>query len=102
MSDGGQRPADVVLPGNLFSPRGIAILGASAEPGKLAHRPLDYLRRHGYGGAVYPINPHRDAILGWPCYGDLAAVDGPIDLALVSLAAAQVPAALQACAARDI
>ena len=56
MSDD-QRPADVVLPGNLFSPRSIAILGASAEPGKLAHRPLDFLHRHGYPGAVYPINP---------------------------------------------
>jgi acetyltransferase len=90
------------LPASLFRPRGIAILGASAEPGKLAHRPLDYLRRHGYQRAVYPINPHRDAILGWPCYGDLADIDGPIDLALVSLAAAQVPAALDACAPRGI
>ena len=60
------RAADLPLSADLFSPRGIAILGASAEPGKLAHRPLAYLRRHGYPGAVYPINPHRDAILGWP------------------------------------
>ena len=90
------------LPAGLFSPRSVAILGASAEPGKLAHRPLEYLRRHGFAGAVYPINPHRDAILGWPCRRDLADVDGPIDVALISLAAASVPAALQACAARGI
>jgi acetate---CoA ligase (ADP-forming) len=102
MSDGEQLPADVVLPGNLFTPRSIAILGASAEPGKLAHRPLDFLHRHGYRGAVYPINPHRDAILGWPCRPDLDAVEGPIDVALVSVAAAGVPAALRACAARGI
>jgi acyl-CoA synthetase (NDP forming) len=93
---------DPRLPAGLFSPRGVAILGASAEPGKLAHRPLEYLRRHGFPGAVYPINPHRDQILGWPCRRDLAAVDGPIDVALISLAAASVPAALQACAARGI
>jgi acetate---CoA ligase (ADP-forming) len=90
------------LPAGLFSPRGIAILGASAEPDKLAHRPLAYLRRHGFPGAVYPINPHRAEILGWPCSPDLAAVDGPIDVALVSLAAPSVPAALQACAARGV
>jgi acyl-CoA synthetase (NDP forming) len=93
---------DLRLTRDLFSPRSVAILGASAEPGKLAHRPLDYLRRHGFLGAVYPINPHRDAILGWPCHRDLADVDGPIDVALISLAAASVPAALQACAARGI
>jgi acyl-CoA synthetase (NDP forming) len=102
MSDGDQGPADVVLPANLFSPRGIAILGASAEPGKLAHRPLDFLHRHGFPGAVYPINPHRDAILGWPCRPDLAAVDGPIDVALISVAAPSVAAALRACAERGI
>jgi acyl-CoA synthetase (NDP forming) len=102
MSAGDQRPADIVLPGNLFTPRSIAILGASAEPGKLAHRPLDFLHRHRYPGAVYPINPHRDAILGWPCRPDLAAVDGPIDVALISVAAPSVAAALRDCAERGI
>jgi acyl-CoA synthetase (NDP forming) len=99
MTAGGDEPR---LPAGLFSPRSIAILGASAEPGKLAHRPLDYLRRHGFAGAVYPINPHREEILGWPCRRDLAEVDGPIDVALISLAAASVPAALRACAERGI
>jgi acetate---CoA ligase (ADP-forming) len=103
-ADTAARPTadDLPLSADLFSPRGIAILGASAEPGKLAHRPLAYLRRHGYRGAVYPINPHREAILGWPCYRDLAAVDGPVDVALVSVAASSVPAALRACAERGV
>ncbi len=90
------------LPPDLFSPRSIAVLGASGEPGKLAHRPLDYLRRLGYAGAVYPINPSRAAILGWPCYADLADVLGPVDAALISVAAVAVPAALRACAARGV
>lgn len=95
-------PADLVLQPDAFSPRGIAILGASGEPGRLAHRPLDYLHRLGYAGAVYPINPGRSEILGWRCYPRLADVEGPVDTALISLPAARVPESLAACAARGV
>jgi acetate---CoA ligase (ADP-forming) len=96
-----ERP-DAFLPADLFNPRSIAILGASGERGRLAHRPLDYLRRMGYPGEVYPINLTRSEIEGWACRRDLAEVDGPIDVALISLPAAQVPATLVACAARGV
>ena len=90
------------LPGDLFSPRSLAILGASGEAGRLAHRPLEYLRRLGYQGLVYPINLNRDEIQGWRCYRDLGEIDGPIDAALISLAAPLVPGALRACVERGI
>ena len=47
-----ERP-DAFLAADLFNPRSIAILGASGERGRLAHRPLDYLRRMGYPGQVF-------------------------------------------------
>jgi acyl-CoA synthetase (NDP forming) len=53
----------------LFAPASVAIIGASDDPTKSAARPLQYLRRAGYAGAVYPINPRRDMVLGeraWP------------------------------------
>jgi acyl-CoA synthetase (NDP forming) len=92
----------IVLSRDIFSPRSIAILGASGERGKLAHRPLEYLRRLGYSGAVYPINPNRGEIEGWTCRAHLADVDGPIDVALISLAAPMVPDALRACAEHGV
>jgi acetate---CoA ligase (ADP-forming) len=92
----------IVLDPELFSPRSIAILGASGERGKLAHRPLEYLRRLGYSGVVYPINRNRVEIEGWRCRADLGDVDGPIDVALISLAAPMVPDALRACAERGV
>ncbi|HXW26143.1 MAG TPA: CoA-binding protein, partial [Xanthobacteraceae bacterium] len=61
----------------LLSPRSIALIGASDDPAKNAARPLDFLRRGGYGGTVYPINPRRQTVLGeraWPSLDALPEV----------------------------
>jgi acyl-CoA synthetase (NDP forming) len=53
----------------LLAPRSIALIGASDDLTKNAARPLHFLRRGGYGGTIYPINPRRDTVLGeraWP------------------------------------
>ena len=76
----------------------MAILGASTDPTKLGHRPLHYLKHHGFAGEVFPINPRGGEVLGWRCYPSLPAVGGPVDAALISLPAQMVPAALEECA----
>jgi len=61
----------------LLAPRSIALVGASDDLTKTSARPLQYLRRAGYDGAVYPINPRRSTVLGeqaWPSIADLPAV----------------------------
>jgi acyl-CoA synthetase (NDP forming) len=88
--------------GRVFAPRGIAVIGASADPGHLAHRPLTYLARSGFAGRIYPVNPRHARIGDLACYPDLAGVPDPVDLALISLPAALVPEALAACAARGV
>ena len=53
----------------LFAPRSVAIVGQSDDAGKAAGRPLKFLRRMGYAGNVYPVNPRRERVLGeraWP------------------------------------
>lgn len=86
----------------LFRPRGIAVLGASADPDHLAHRPLSYLARTGFPGQIYPVNPRHDQIGDLRCYPDLASVPGPVDVALISLAATRLPGALAECAAHGV
>jgi acyl-CoA synthetase (NDP forming) len=61
----------------LLAPRSIALIGASDDPAKTAARPLHFLRRGGYGGAVYPVNPRRQTVLGeraWPSLDALPQV----------------------------
>src|SRR5207237_493067 len=40
-----------------LNPASVAIIGASDNPHKVGGRPLLYLQRYGYRGAIYPINP---------------------------------------------
>ena len=58
----------------LLAPRSVALVGASDDATKTAARPQQYLRRAGFGGRVYPINPRRDTVLGAPAWPSLAAL----------------------------
>ena len=52
----------------LLKPRSVAVIGASADPSKTAGRPVSYLVKHGFDGAIYPINPKVEHIGDLPCY----------------------------------
>ncbi len=64
--------------------------------------PVDYLLRYGYTGRVVPVNPNAATIQGLTCYPSVAAVPGPIDLALLLVAATRVPAAIDDCAVAQV
>ena len=82
----------------LWNARSVAVVGASERPGSLGRLPVDYLRRYGYQGRVVPVNPNAETVLGLSCYPSLAAASGPIDLALLLVAAPRVPDAIDDCA----
>lgn len=79
----------------LFTPRSIAIVGASATPGKIGAMPVSLLRQHGYDGRILPINPRADSIQGLPAAPDLAALDTDVDLVILAVPAAHAAQALQ-------
>jgi acetate---CoA ligase (ADP-forming) len=85
----------------LMKPKSIAVLGASQRMGR-GTRVIDNLRRFGYGGRVFPINPKYTEILGHPCYPDLAATPEPADVVVVAIPAESVVAALTAAADRGV
>ena len=58
----------------LLRPRSVAIIGASDDPKKDGARPLRFLRKHGYTGSVYPINPRRETVLGEKSWTGLEAL----------------------------
>src|SRR3974390_2721210 len=61
----------------LFAPRSVALVGQSDDAGKAAGRPLQFLRRTGYAGNVYPVKPRRERVLGeraWPSLSALPEV----------------------------
>lgn len=84
----------------LFHPRSVAVIGASADPSKTAGRPVSFLLKHGYTGAVYPVNPKVDRIGGLPCFPSIAALPETPDVAIVLLGAERTRQAVQELAAR--
>jgi acyl-CoA synthetase (NDP forming) len=86
----------------LLAPRRIALVGASADATRLTARPQRYLRRHGFGGALFPVNPRAAEIMGERAYASLDDIPGAIDFAYILLGTGQVEAQVAACAARGI
>ncbi|MFQ5828021.1 MAG: acetate--CoA ligase family protein [Candidatus Methylomirabilia bacterium] len=86
----------------LFSPAAVAILGVSRDPDKLGHRLLKNLAAYGYGGALHPVNPSGEAILGYPTVRRIADLPEGLDLALVSLPSQAVVPAVAELASRRV
>ncbi|RSZ41237.1 MULTISPECIES: acetate--CoA ligase family protein [unclassified Variovorax] len=78
----------------LFAPRSIAVVGASSNPQKIGGIPVDYQRRFGFDGALYPVNPNADRIQELQAWPSLRAIGQPVDLAILAVPAALVDGAL--------
>ena len=84
-----------------FKPKGIAIIGASANPVKGGHYILKNAMR-GYQGGIYPVNPGYEEIEGLPCFPTISEVPDPVDLAIIFVPGPGVPAIVRDCAERGI
>jgi acetyltransferase len=87
---------------SFFAPDSIALIGASRDQEKIPGRLLSMLRKNGYPGRIYPINPNYGDIDGLKCFAAIADVGQPIDLAVVIIPAKAVLGALEQCAAAGV
>ena len=86
----------------LLRPRSIAVIGASSDATRIGGRPIDYTRRAGYAGQLYPVNPRGGEIQGLPAYASVTAIPGEVDLALVALPASTAVQAVDECIAKGV
>ena len=86
----------------LFSPRSVAVIGASREPGSVGHAVLCNILEGGFTGAVYPVNPNATEICQAPCYRSLLEIPGDVDLAVIVVKAALVPEVLEQCGQKGV
>ncbi|NMA13195.1 MAG: CoA-binding protein [Chloroflexi bacterium] len=81
----------------LFKPKSVAVIGASATPGKIGYSVIKSLINGGYEGPIYPINLKADEILGIKAYPTVFDVPGKIDLAVITIPAKFVLTAIEDC-----
>jgi acyl-CoA synthetase (NDP forming) len=85
-----------------FHPGSVAVIGASESPGKLGHEILKNLVDGGFPGAIYPINPKSERILGLACFKNVQEIPDAVDLAVVIIPARLVPQTIKECGEKGI
>ena len=81
----GEIEARVASLRRLVEPKSVAVVGASNRAGHFANQPLVNLRRHGFVGEVYPVNPRYDEVAGYRCYPDLGDLPNVPDLVVAAV-----------------
>ncbi|MDQ6436825.1 acetate--CoA ligase family protein [Mesorhizobium sp. LHD-90] len=86
----------------IMKPKAVAVIGASAEDGKIGNSVMKNLINGGYKGEIYPIHPKADEILGYKAYRSVKDVPGTIDTAIFAIPAKFVAGALTECGEKGI
>jgi len=85
----------------IFAPRGIAVVGASASNIGFAELVVHSLKEAKFP-AVYPVNPKYKEVLGLRCYSSLSDIPGIVDHVVVNIPAGKALALLDECAAKSV
>ena len=75
--------ADLTFAKALFAPDAVALIGASGDAAKNTARPQRYLRKHGYRGKVFPVNPVRKEVLGEKAFARVTDVPQKVEQAYI-------------------
>jgi len=86
----------------LFTPRAVAVIGASDNPGKLGSHVMRSLTEGKYPGRIYPVNPGKHEIMGIKTYPSLLQVPESVDLSVIVLPAEQVPKTVIECGEKGV
>ena len=82
---------------SLFTPKSVALFGASDRQDSVGGIVLRNLLDSDYKGRIYPVNPKRDEVQGQKAYASLADIHDPVDLAVVATPAATIPDIVESC-----
>jgi acyl-CoA synthetase (NDP forming)/RimJ/RimL family protein N-acetyltransferase len=86
----------------LLEPRSVAVVGASRQRGSVGHDVLRNLLHHELCGPVYPVNRVAGHVAGVRAYPSLGAIGAAVDLAVICVPAAEVPAVVEDCGRHQV
>lgn len=82
----------------LLRPSSIAVIGATEQPGTVGELVVRYLRKHGFEGTIYPVNPKRATVSGMRAYPTLRDVPGSVDTVVLAIPQQHVRENIEAAA----
>jgi acetyl coenzyme A synthetase (ADP forming)-like protein len=86
----------------IMKPKAVAVIGASAENGKIGNSVMKNLINGGYQGEIYPIHPKATEILGKKVYKSVKDIPGEVDIAVFAIPASLVAGALIECGEKKV
>jgi acyl-CoA synthetase (NDP forming) len=86
----------------IMKPKAVAVIGASAESGKIGNSVMKNLINGGYKGEIFPIHPKADEILGKKVYRSVKDIPGEVDIAVFAIPASLVAKALIECGEKKV
>ena len=81
----------------ILKPKSVAIVGASAHPGKIGYTVVDNIIKSGYSGKIFPINPSSQEILGLKCFASVLDIGEPVDSAIITVPAQFTLSVVEEC-----
>jgi acetyltransferase len=85
-----------------FAPRSVAVIGATERERSVGRTVFANLRNGSFSGKLYPVNPHRAEVFGFPCYTNIEAIPEKVDLAVVVTPASTVPSVIRECVSAGV
>ncbi|RMG92426.1 MAG: GNAT family N-acetyltransferase [Chloroflexi bacterium] len=81
----------------IFRPKGVAVIGATEREGSVGRTIIWNLMSSSFGGAIFPVNPKRNSVLGIKAYPSVGDIPDPVDLAVIVTPAPTVPGIVREC-----
>ena len=97
-----EQKASVASLQSFFSPRAVAVVGASRSRGTIGGEVFHNLLATGFNGPVYPVNPNAGHVQSVTAYGSVNDVPGPVDLAVIAVPAEGVQDVARQCADKGV
>ncbi|MBZ5715718.1 acetate--CoA ligase family protein [Nannocystis pusilla] len=88
--------------GHVLAPCSVALIGASRDERAIGHRLLLNLLAAGFQGPIFPVNPHAESVAGVPAFASIRDIPDSVELAVIAVPAAAVPAVVDECAERGV
>jgi len=86
----------------IFSPKSVAVVGASSQPGKVGHDIFKNILWGGYTGTLYPVNPKAKSILCVKSLPSLLDIEDMVDLVMLILPPQRIVKAVEDCIKKGI
>ncbi|NQS78097.1 MAG: CoA-binding protein [Methanoculleus bourgensis] len=88
------------VPIEYFTPRSIAVIGASSEPKKMGYAVMHNLLH--FPGQLYPVNNKRPEVQGLKAYPSILDIPNPVDMAVITVPAKHVPGVIEECGQKGV